>query len=81
MDSMMKYVARVTAGQKLTGIMVYKPDKANVPPAESCRRNSALCNGDGMFLPSGGIMGLSLYAFGGAECQFELELALRTDRI
>jgi hypothetical protein len=60
--------------------MVYKPDKANVPPAESYRRNSALCDGDGLFLPSGGIVGLSLDTFGGVECQLELELPLRTDR-
>jgi hypothetical protein len=51
-----------------------------VPPAESYRRKCALCDGDGVVLPSGGIVGLSLDAFGGAECQFELELPLRTDR-
>jgi len=56
--------------------MVHKPDKANVPPAEGYRRNSALCDGEGLFLPSGGIMAISLDAFGGAECQFELRLTV-----
>jgi len=54
--------------------MVYKPDKANVPPAESYRRNSALCDGD-----EAELWALSVDAFDGAKCQFELELPLRSD--